>query len=68
MTVHTRVGVKKMGQLDCKPFHEAMKKKYTKDAAYAGSKICSLWDDNIRDPHWHPFKVVKVEGKNLVHF
>ena len=54
-----------MGELDTKPFHEAMKKIYNEDEAdERASELCSLWAEYLKDPDWHPFKVIKVEGKD----
>ncbi|KAE8647991.1 protein INVOLVED IN DE NOVO 2 [Cucumis sativus] len=57
--------IKRMGELDTKPFHEAMKKIYNEDEAdERASELCSLWAEYLKDPDWHPFKVIKVEGKD----
>ncbi|KAG7031607.1 Protein INVOLVED IN DE NOVO 2, partial [Cucurbita argyrosperma subsp. argyrosperma] len=57
--------VKRMGELDTKPFHEAMKKIYNEEEAdERASELCSLWAEYLKDPDWHPFKVIKVEGKD----
>ncbi|XP_022637709.1 protein INVOLVED IN DE NOVO 2 isoform X3 [Vigna radiata var. radiata] len=59
------VGVKRMGELDIRPFLEAMKKKYNdEDAEERASELCSLWDEYIKDPGWHPFKITIIEGKD----
>ncbi|KAF5959579.1 hypothetical protein HYC85_000788 [Camellia sinensis] len=59
------IGVKRMGELDNKPFHEAMKRKYSAaEAEERAMELCSLWDEYLRDPEWHPFKVVTVNGKS----
>lgn len=57
------IGAKKMGELDTMPFQAAAEKKLR------GSKIkdkaiewCLLWEQYLRDPRWHPFKVVRVGG------
>ncbi|XP_031108827.1 protein INVOLVED IN DE NOVO 2 [Ipomoea triloba] len=58
------IGVKRMGELDSKPFQEAMSKKYGEmDADDRASELCSLWEEYLRDPGWHPIKVVTVDGK-----
>ncbi|XP_068486001.1 protein INVOLVED IN DE NOVO 2-like isoform X2 [Phaseolus vulgaris] len=58
------VGVKRMGELDIRPFLEAMKKKYNvEDAEDRASELCSLWEEYIKDPEWHPFKITVIEGK-----
>ncbi|CAK9169675.1 unnamed protein product [Ilex paraguariensis] len=52
-----------MGELDQKPFLDVAKRKYPdKIADDKALELCSLWESYLRDPHWHPFKVVAVEG------
>ncbi|KAK9070470.1 hypothetical protein SSX86_010872 [Deinandra increscens subsp. villosa] len=61
----THIGVKKMGQLENKPFLDAMKRKYNEsEAEDRASELCSLWEEFLRDPNWHPFKVITVDGKS----
>lgn len=63
----SHIGVKRMGELDSKPFHEAMKRKYSEvEADDRASEICSLWEEYLRDPEWHPFNVINVDGKHQV--
>ncbi|KAL6980545.1 hypothetical protein U1Q18_022188 [Sarracenia purpurea var. burkii] len=58
------IGVKRLGELDNKPFHKAMKKKYNDaDAEDRAIEITSLWEEYLRDPEWHPFKVITVNGE-----
>ncbi|XP_057474899.1 protein INVOLVED IN DE NOVO 2-like [Actinidia eriantha] len=55
------IGVKRMGELDHKPFLKAAKRKYTGEAVgVKATELCSLWDDYLRDPSWHPFKIIPV--------
>ncbi|XP_065864212.1 factor of DNA methylation 4-like [Euphorbia lathyris] len=57
------IGVKKMGELDSRPFHAAAKRKFSpKDADVKAAELCSLWDEHLRDPNWHPFKVIEKDG------
>lgn len=57
------INVKRMGELDDKPFHTAAKKKYMhEEAAEKAIELCSLWEDYLRDPSWHPFKIIPVGG------
>ncbi|KAL4571067.1 hypothetical protein LXL04_017817 [Taraxacum kok-saghyz] len=50
------IGVKRMGDLDAKPFIVSAKKRHlTEDDTI---KFMSLWEDHLRDPGWHPFKVI----------
>ncbi|PIA34893.1 hypothetical protein AQUCO_03700274v1 [Aquilegia coerulea] len=61
----TSIGVKRMGQLDVKPFHEASKRKYPAEEVEMRSvQFCSLWDNYLRDPNWHPFKIITVGGEH----
>ncbi|MBA0601113.1 hypothetical protein Gohar_020304 [Gossypium harknessii] len=52
-----------MGELDSKPFLEAMKRRYNEELAEErASEVCSLWEEYLKDPDWHPFKRIKLEG------
>ncbi|GMP49353.1 hypothetical protein CsSME_00016365 [Camellia sinensis var. sinensis] len=52
-----------MGELDNKPFQTAAKRKYAvREAELKAIELCSLWEGYLRDPNWHPFKVIPVEG------
>ncbi|KAI3855021.1 hypothetical protein MKX03_018415 [Papaver bracteatum] len=55
------VRVKRMGEIDLKPFKDACKKKYTSnEAEMQASIMCTHWQDEIKDPEWFPFVNVKV--------
>ena len=57
------IRVKRMGELDGEPFLKAMSKIYSEEEAEdKASELCSLWVEYLKDPDWHPFKVVEVEG------
>ncbi|KAL5711441.1 hypothetical protein ACHQM5_021897 [Ranunculus cassubicifolius] len=57
------IGVKKMGELDPKPFRESCKRKFRSEEADLKSvELCSLWEDHLREPGWHPFKMIKGEN------
>ncbi|KAJ0047092.1 hypothetical protein Pint_06326 [Pistacia integerrima] len=59
------IGVKRMGELDNRPFLEAMKRKYNdEEAEDRASELCSLWEEFLKDPDWHPFRVVTVGEKH----
>ena len=67
MSINSHIGVKRMGELDNKPFHDAMKRKYNEaEADERASELCSLWEEYLRDPGWHPLKVVMTNGKEQV--
>ncbi|XP_059625242.1 protein INVOLVED IN DE NOVO 2-like [Cornus florida] len=57
------IGVKRMGELDSTSFHLSTKRKYSKEEAEEKAmELCSLWEDYLKDPSWHPFKVIAIEG------
>ncbi|CAL0301448.1 unnamed protein product [Lupinus luteus] len=59
-----KFGVKRMGELDRTPFAEALKKKYNEEEAVKrASELSSLWEGYLKDPDWHPFKTILVEGQ-----
>ncbi|KAM3214517.1 hypothetical protein ACQJBY_066797 [Aegilops geniculata] len=63
-TGRANIGIKRMGDLDLKSFAIACKGKMAKeDAEVTASILCSKWDSEIRNPEWHPFKVVMDGGK-----
>ncbi|XP_057508558.1 protein INVOLVED IN DE NOVO 2-like [Actinidia eriantha] len=55
------IGVKRMGELDYKPFLKVAKREYTGEAARVkATELWSLWDNYLGDPIWHPYKVIPV--------
>ncbi|KAI3833450.1 hypothetical protein MKX03_027194 [Papaver bracteatum] len=64
MSSRASIGVKRMGELEMKPFYDICKRKYCSDEAYVKAvEICTSWEACLRDPHWHPFKIIEV-GNN----
>ncbi|XP_019235831.1 PREDICTED: factor of DNA methylation 4-like [Nicotiana attenuata] len=62
------IGVKRMGELDIKRFQEITKKMFVEDADLKAAELCSIWEAHLRDPKWHPFKVVTTEnGPKVIH-
>lgn len=60
----TLIGIKRMGELDIKPFESACKKKFpAEDASMQASEFCSRWDAEIRNLSWCPFKVIESDGE-----
>ncbi|KAK2424458.1 protein INVOLVED IN DE NOVO [Trifolium repens] len=67
------VTVKRMGGLDMKPFLKAAERKFSKDEnmkaaskkRLKASEWYEKWDEYLRDPSWHPFKIeVDKEGNS----
>ncbi|KAE8039064.1 hypothetical protein FH972_011512 [Carpinus fangiana] len=58
-TIRGNIGIKRMGELESKPFLTATKRKFPdEEADEKGVELCSLWEDYLRDPSWHPFKII----------
>lgn len=63
MPINGPIGIRRMGELDARPFREAMKRKYSEaEADEKASEECSLWEEYLRDPEWHPLKVTTING------
>ncbi|KAF9596660.1 hypothetical protein IFM89_012859 [Coptis chinensis] len=59
------VGVKRMGELDIKPFQDACQRKYcSEEADVKAYEFWSLWNDYLKNPEWHPFK--RASGMDIV--
>ncbi|EEF35059.1 factor of DNA methylation 1 [Ricinus communis] len=65
--VRTNIGIKRMGEIDQKPFLNTCKQKFPlEEAQVQATTLCSLWQENLKDSSWQPFKIVpdaEVEGK-----
>lgn len=61
------IGIKRMGDLELKPFYRAAKRKYCDpEAGEKAAELCSIWEDFLRDSSWHPFKIVMGKEGNYV--
>ncbi|KAI3854813.1 hypothetical protein MKX03_004206 [Papaver bracteatum] len=54
------IRVKRMGELDPKPFQKVCQKYSGDEAALKASELCSLWEGHLRDSDWFPFVNVEV--------
>ncbi|KAJ1282610.1 hypothetical protein BS78_03G065500 [Paspalum vaginatum] len=58
------IGIKRMGELDEKPFENACKRKYGKDDYQTRAvELVTHWQEELKKPSWHPFKRVEVNGE-----
>lgn len=58
-TTRAIIGVKRMGELESKPFQSAARSKFSlEEADEKAMELCSLWEENLRDSGWHPFKII----------
>ncbi|TYG51744.1 hypothetical protein ES288_D10G284400v1 [Gossypium darwinii] len=63
LTSRTTLVVKRMGEIDQKAFEVASSGKFpNKDWQETCAKLCSLWQQNVQDPKWHPFKMINIRG------
>lgn len=59
-----KFGIKTMGVIDRKPFRDICFQKFPAgDWEEMAAKLCSTWQDKLKDPLWHPFKITTNEGK-----
>ncbi|RHN64919.1 putative XS domain-containing protein [Medicago truncatula] len=58
----TNIGTKRMGDLDEKVFVQVCKKRFVsqEEAGMKAMELCSVWQENVKNSAWHPFKVVRV--------
>lgn len=62
MSNRGNIGIKRMGELDSSVFQVACKRKFPEEMAEdKAAELCSLWDEYLRDPEWHPFKVIQID-------
>lgn len=60
----TSLRIKRMGEVDRRPFKELCLQKCSGgDWDEMSAKLCSSWEEEMRNPHWHPFKKISVEGR-----
>ncbi|XP_074284159.1 factor of DNA methylation 1-like [Silene latifolia] len=60
----TNIGIKRMGEIDEKAFVTVCKNKFSDDEAMIkASEGCSLWQENLKDPMWHPYRIIHIEGR-----
>ncbi|KAL3528960.1 hypothetical protein ACH5RR_008282 [Cinchona calisaya] len=55
------VGVKRMGEIDPKTFEGECKLKFPQNYEFKTLELCSLWQEKLKDPDWHPFKEILNE-------
>ncbi|RCV24643.1 hypothetical protein SETIT_5G102100v2 [Setaria italica] len=54
-----------MGELNEKPFQDACKRKYgDDDYQMRAAELVSTWQEELKNPSWHPFMIVQVNGEH----
>ncbi|XP_057775883.1 uncharacterized protein LOC130994824 isoform X2 [Salvia miltiorrhiza] len=57
------IGIKRMGELDAKVFKNACRQRYPlEEAEMKAAELCSLWEEKVKNPAWHPFRVEDSKG------
>lgn len=60
----TRVGIRRMGEVDQIPFQTVCLRRYGRqDWEVKATEMSSLWQGMVNNPNWHPFRTVKKDGK-----
>ncbi|XP_058181767.1 factor of DNA methylation 5-like isoform X1 [Rhododendron vialii] len=60
----TILRIKRMGEVDRRPFKElCLQKCSVGDCDEMSAKLCSSWEEEMKNPHWHPFKKITIEGR-----
>ncbi|KAL6980548.1 hypothetical protein U1Q18_022190 [Sarracenia purpurea var. burkii] len=58
------IGVKRMGEVDQKPFQDVCLQRFSgEDWDVRSVEQSSLWQENVKDPSWQPFKNMIKDGK-----
>jgi hypothetical protein len=64
LTGRTKLGIKRMGEVDWKPFKDICSQKFPgEDWAKISAELCSEWQEKLKNPHWQPFKKVMENGE-----
>nr|GMD30609.1 factor of DNA methylation 1 [Ipomoea batatas] len=60
----SHIGIKRMGEIDQKPFQNTCKQRYSSEEADVKAlELCSLWQEKVKDPNWHPFRMITIHEK-----
>lgn len=63
----TVIGIKRMGQLDEKPFHHACKRKYRDDDPEGkAARLVLSWQEELKNKSWNPFTTTLIDGEEKV--
>lgn len=57
-----------MGEIDERAFLQTCLQRFPKEEAQVqATTLCSLWQENLKNPDWHPFKIItSIEGNHQV--
>ncbi|KAF0918315.1 hypothetical protein E2562_023386 [Oryza meyeriana var. granulata] len=61
---NTIIWIKRMGELDERPFHLACKRKHRDDdPGGKAARLITYWQEELKKPSWHPFTTIQVDGE-----
>ncbi|XP_031381897.1 factor of DNA methylation 1-like isoform X2 [Punica granatum] len=56
----TNIGLKRLGQIDSKPFEDACRERFPPEKAESqAAALTSLWMQQLSDPGWYPIKMIE---------
>ncbi|KAI3455251.1 hypothetical protein Pfo_011914 [Paulownia fortunei] len=59
------IGIKRMGEIDEKAFKNVCKLRFPpEEAEIKAVELCSLWQEKLKNPEWHPFQIVEDDRGN----
>ncbi|MCL7045875.1 hypothetical protein MKW94_005185 [Papaver nudicaule] len=65
LSSRTTIGIKKMGEIGDKPFLNACKERFSNaEASLRAAQLSIMWQEYVKKPDWHPFKVVVEDGES----
>ncbi|KAL6848189.1 hypothetical protein ACP4OV_022317 [Aristida adscensionis] len=60
-TGRAAIGIKRMGELDKRPFQNACKEKFgCDDYETKAAELVWIWEEELKKPSWHPFKITAL--------
>lgn len=62
-----KIGIKRVGEIDPQPFRDVCSKKVCSgNREERSTELYSLWQANVNDPSWNPFKKEIKSGELIV--
>ncbi|XP_059666284.1 factor of DNA methylation 5-like isoform X2 [Cornus florida] len=60
------LGIKRMGELDLQPFRDVCLAKFPGGGwEEESAKLCSQWQENLKDSNWYPFKIDQKQQETI---
>ncbi|KAL2534487.1 Factor of DNA methylation 1 [Abeliophyllum distichum] len=59
------IGIKRMGEIYEKAFQNTVRHKFPPEEAEIKTvELCSPWQEKLKNPDFHPFKIIHIDGKH----